>query len=298
MEQLSGVYAAVLTPRTEAGDLDEAGFTRLLHWLVGKGIQGFAINGATGELTRTTEDELARLMDLAAEALRGQASFLVGIGAASADASVRLARVAEHSGAEAMLLPMPCFFRYSQADLKTFCTAVAGAVEMPVLLYNLPQFTNGLDPETTVALITQCENIVGIKDSSGSVETVKLLTERNTSARRLIGNDAVLASAMEQSLLDGVVSGVACVLPELILTLYSSGFGDSSCTKFRELSTVLAEVVEQLDALPTPWGLKVLAEARGMAPPTYPMPLAPERQQQREALLAWFAANRTRLLAE
>src|SRR5438067_4430480 len=141
MEQLGGVYAAVLTPRTETGELDEAGFTSLLHWLIGKGIQGFAINGATGELTRTTEEEFATLMQLAAEALRGRARFLAGIGGGSVEACVRLAFVAERAGAEAFLLPVPWFFRYSQPDLKAFCTAVADAVTTPVLLYNLPQFT-------------------------------------------------------------------------------------------------------------------------------------------------------------
>jgi 4-hydroxy-tetrahydrodipicolinate synthase len=211
---------------------------------------------------------------------------------------VRLARVAEHAGAEALLLPMPWFFRYSQADLKAFCKAVARAVETPVLLYNLPQFTNALEPETSAELIGECERIVGIKDSSGSLDTVRLLAERRVAARRLIGNDGVLAAAMDQKLLDGVVSGIACVLPELITSLYRAGMLDSAGAEFRALSAVLGEVVAQLDALPTPWGLKILAEARGLLHTTYPMPLAPEREVQREALLHWFAENRTRLLAK
>ena len=127
---------------------------------------------------------------------------------------------------------------------------------------------------------------------------MQLLSKREIRAQRLIGNDAVLAGAIEQSLLDGVVSGVACVLPEFILSIYRAGMRDSGETKFRELSAALAEVIAQLDVLPTPWGLKVLAEARGLAPATYPMPLAAERKQQREALLSWFADNRARLLAE
>jgi len=298
MEQFAGVYAAVLTPRKESGDLDEASFRRLLEWLVGKGIEGFAINGATGEFTRTTEDDFARLMQVAAETLRGRARFIAGIGGASLDACGRFARVAGRAGAEGLLLPMPWFFRYSQADLKAFCAAVAEAAEAPVLLYNLPQFTNGLEPETSAAVIAESPRVVGIKDSSGSLDTVRLLTQPGTAARRLIGNDGVLASAIEQSLLDGVVSGVACVLPELILRLYRAGMQDSGSTEFRGLAALLAECIAQLDSLPTPWGLKVLAEARGVVPATYPIPLARERETQRNALLAWFAANRARVLAE
>jgi 4-hydroxy-tetrahydrodipicolinate synthase len=278
--------------------VDEVRFAHLLQWLAGKGVDGVAINGATGEFTQTTQHESERLMRVAHEVLRGRGRFLAGIGGGSVEACVRLARVAEHTGAEALLLPMPWFFRYSQADLKTFCKAVARAVETPVLLYNLPQFTNALEPETSAELIGECERIAGIKDSSGSLDTVRLLTDRAVGARRLIGSDRVLAAALEQRLLDGVVSGVACVLPELIGSLYHSGVSGGAGAEFLELAAALAEVIAQLDELPTPWALKILAEARGLLHTTYPMPLAPEREVQREALLRWFAENRSRLLAK
>jgi len=298
MGVLGGVYAAVLTPRSNTGDLDEAEFARLLEWLIGKGVDGFAINGATGEFPRTTEDEFGRLMRVASQVVGSRVPFVAGVGSASVEGCVRLAGTAERAGAEALLLPMPWFFRYSQPDLKAFCRAVANAVETPVLLYNLPQFAAGLEPQTSTELIGECGQIVGIKDSSGSLETVRLLTERGVTARRLIGNDAVLAAAIEESVLDGVVSGVACVLPELIAQLYRVGMRGTACAEFHELAETLAEVVRRLDVLPTPWGLKMLAEARGLAPASYPMPLAREREAERDALLEWFGVNQARLLAQ
>jgi 4-hydroxy-tetrahydrodipicolinate synthase len=298
MDMPGGVYAAVLTPRSRTGELDEAGFARLLEWLADKGVDGLAINGATGEFTRTTEDEFARLVAIVSEVLRGRVRFLAGVGAGSIDACIRLARIAEHAGAQALLLPMPWFFRYSQADLKAFCCAVANAAETPVLLYNLPQFASGLEAETSAELIAEHPRIIGVKDSSGSLETVRLLTDRKTGARRLIGNDGVLAAALEQSVLDGVVSGVACILPELITRLYRVGTEDPSSAEFRELTDILCDVIRRLDVLPTPWGLKVLADARGLAAASYPMPLAHGRELQRDTLLRWFDKNRARLLAE
>jgi 4-hydroxy-tetrahydrodipicolinate synthase len=193
---------------------------------------------------------------------------------------------------------MPSFFRYSQSDLKVFCSAVADAGKTPVLLYNLPQFTNELEPATSAELIGECENIAGIKDSSGSLETVRLLTSHHATARRLIGNDRVLAEALQQRLLDGVVSGIACVLPELIVHLYRAGSAGGDSAEFARLAAPLAEVTDRLDELPTPWGLKVVAHARGVVPATYPMPLAHHRALQRDALLRWFEENRARLLAE
>jgi 4-hydroxy-tetrahydrodipicolinate synthase len=295
--EIGGVYAAVLTPRTASGAVDEAGFAGLLEFLLGKGISGFAVNGATGEFCLTSEAEFARLMRVAAEVIGGRGSFLAGIGAASADASIRLGRVAAEAGAAAVLLPMPCFFPYSQGDLKAFCRTVAAEVDAPVLLYNLPQFTTGLAAETSVELIRECENIVGIKDSSGSLETVRMLTEKGWGVR-LIGNDEVLGKALEERVLDGVVSGVACVLPELIQRLYAVGTTEPGGAEFVELEVALKAFIEQIGAFPTPWGLKMIAEARGVVKAAYPFPLSLERELQRVNLLRWFEEKRAHLLAE
>jgi 4-hydroxy-tetrahydrodipicolinate synthase len=193
---------------------------------------------------------------------------------------------------------MPCFFPYAQDDLKAFSVAVAAKADVPVLLYNLPQFTSGLDPQTSLELIRECRTIVGIKDSSGSLDTLQLLTESAVGARRIVGNDDVLAQALERRLLDGVVSGVACVLPELIVRLYAVGLIEGGSAEFNELATALASFIGQIRSLPTPWGLKMIAEARGILDAAYPMPLSAERVAQRAILLQWFEQNRARLLAQ
>lgn len=295
---IGGTYAAVLTPRAGTGELDEAAFRGLLAFLLGKGISGFAINGATGEFCLTTEREFERLVAVTAEMVKGRGSFLAGVGSAGADVSIRLGRVAAKAGAVGLLLPMPYFFPYSQGDLKAFSRTVAAGVDVPVLLYNLPQFTSGLDPETSLELIRECDGIVGIKDSSGSLETVRLLTAAGIGARRIIGNDEVLAEALEEGLLDGVVSGVACVLPELIGRLYALGSTDCGSAEFAGLAAALASFTHQLGSLPTPWGLKIVAESRGLLKATYPFPLSQQREQQKAGMLRWFEENRTQLLAQ
>ncbi len=297
MEIAGGVYAAVLTPRGADGAVDEAAFAGLLEFLLGKGISGFAVNGATGEFCLTTEAEFARLMCVAAEVTRGRGSFLAGIGAAGSDGAVRLGRIASEAGAAGVLLPMPYFFPYSQGDLKAFVRAVAAGLDAAVLLYNLPQFTAGLDAATSLELIRDCENVVGIKDSSGSLETVRMLTAEGWGLR-LIGNDEVLGKALEERVLDGVVSGVACVLPELIQRLYAVGVAEPGGAEFVELEVALKGFIEQIGAFPTPWGLKMIAEARGLAKAAYPFALSEERELQRENLLRWFEAKRAQLLAQ
>src|ERR1017187_9424486 len=295
---IQGTYAAVVTPRNATGEIDETAFRGLLEFLLGKGIVGFAINGATGEFCLTSEREFARLVAVTAETLEGRGSFLAGVGGAGADISIRLGRVASKAGAVGLLLPMPYFFPYSQEDLKAFSRTVVGRIDAPVLLYNLPQFTSGLNPRTSLEVIQECDAIVGIKASSGSLDTVRLLTDAGVGARRMIGNDDVLAQALEERLLDGVVSGVACALPELIGRLYEVGFMDPGSSEFSDLAAALAAFTQQLQPFPTPWGLKIVAEARGQLRATYPFPLSQERESQKAKLLRWFGENASRLLAQ
>jgi 4-hydroxy-tetrahydrodipicolinate synthase len=292
MEKLiRGVYAAVITPRKIDGTIDEDSLRSWLTFLIEAGVQGFAINGATGEFCLTTVDEFHLLMDLVANTLAGKASFLAGVGSPSTAASVRLGKIASEAGARAVLLPMPYFFPYSQDDLAEFSRAVAKELDSKILLYNLPQFTSGLAPETSLRLIRECSNIVGVKDSSGLLDTVRLLTHEEPSACRVIGNDGVLASALKEGIADAVVSGVACVLPELITQIFLGGIGAGSVTGWALLTAALDAFIEQLDKLPTPWGLKVMAEARGIAAASFPMPLSLNRRVLEKELALWFEQN-------
>jgi 4-hydroxy-tetrahydrodipicolinate synthase len=291
---VTGVFAAVLTPRKANGDIDSKALKHSLDFLMSKGIQGFTINGATGEFCITTPKEFETILQVTADVVRGKASFIAGIGAASERTAVQLGKIASRSGAAALLLPMPYFFPYSQDDLSAFCRNVATQLDSSILLYNLPQFSSGLLPQTTADLITGCDNIVGVKDSSGSLDTMRLLTQSNISSCRIIGNDGALPNALADRLCDGVVSGVACVLPELMQALYTAARNRTA--QFGELTSLLRTFIVQLDAFPVPWGLKVIAEMRGIAQAHYALPLSGSRTQGIAAFQQWFTTHRTSLL--
>jgi 4-hydroxy-tetrahydrodipicolinate synthase len=290
---VTGVFAAVLTPRNADGDIDTKAFEHTLQFLMSKGIEGFAVNGATGEFCITTPQEFETILQITADATQGKASFIAGIGAASERNTVHLGKIASRCGATALLLPMPFFFPYSQDDLFAFSCSVAAQLDSPILLYNLPQFSTGLLPQTSADLITACGNIVGIKDSSGSLDTMRLLTQNNISSCRIIGNDGALPDALDERLCDGVVSGVACVLPELMQAIYTAS---RSRTQAVELTTELHNFILQLNGLPVPWGLKVIAEMRGLAQAHYSFSLSGNRTQNIAALQQWFTTHRTSLL--
>jgi 4-hydroxy-tetrahydrodipicolinate synthase len=282
---LGGVFAAVLMPRDAEGNLDEQALGANLKLLLANGIRQFALNGATGEFCRVQPAELRQLLQASMSFLPMDATVLCGVGAASLQESLALARVAAEEGSAALLLPMPYFFPYSQDDLEAFAAAFAQASPLPALLYNLPQFTSGLEVETVLRLLRTEKNLIGIKDSSGSLEMMRALTREGLPVSRIIGNDGALAQALEEGVCDGVVSGVACVLPEVIEALFAFAPGSES---FAAAAALLAEFIAQIDVLPTPWGLKVIAEARELAQATYSLPVSAARAAQIQAIQSWF----------
>jgi 4-hydroxy-tetrahydrodipicolinate synthase len=290
---VQGVYAALLTPRLADDSVDEAAFIRLLEFLIARGISSFALNGATGEFCLTEPRHLRILLSVA-HGVCGNPKILCGIGAAGAAGSIELGKIAAGEGAQAVLLPMPYFFPYEQEDLEAFVHTVASSVPLPILLYNLPSFTSQLDPETSCRLIRDVPNVVGIKDSGESTATLRLLTNRQIPACRLVGNDGVLVETLRERVCDGVVSGVACVIPELIRAIFDER-EDTSSAQFTQLSELLDEFRDQLSRAPVPWALKWIAEARGICTAAFSQPLAEVRRQQGRELIEWFRQWQTGL---
>jgi 4-hydroxy-tetrahydrodipicolinate synthase len=277
---MCGVSAAVLTPRLADGSVDAPSLRKLLEFLLGKGISSFALNGATGEFCITTPGQLRVLLSTAKEVGGSSVELLCGVGAADTHGSIRFAQIAQDAEVKGLLLPMPYFFPYQQGDLEQFSRSVAASVSIPVLLYNLPQFTSGLRKETVHTLIAEVPNIVGIKDSSGSLEILSHLSEQGVEGCRIVGDDGALSAALRAQVCDGVISGVACVAPELILAVYEK--------RSEAAEQALGELIAQLRGFPTPWGLKWIAQARGILRPAFPLPLSPSRKAQGEQLEQWF----------
>lgn len=294
---LYGVSVAMLIPRTGTGQLDRPAYEAQLRFLCGRGIESFAVNGATGEYALTTPEEFRWLVQTTRAVAGHSARLIAGIGHLNVGKCRELASIAQQECADGVLLPMPYFFRYEQDDLVQFVEALAGGVELPIYLYNLPAFTSPLAPSTSLELIGRVSNIVGIKDSSGSLETVSLLRREAPQAGCILGADGMLHTALSKGVCDGIVSGVASVLPEFMLRAYRQATADTSSVESVQLKGLLDEFLSWLHHFPAPWGLKIIAEARGLGAALFAMPLSPARQAARQNFLEWFEANRAALHA-
>lgn len=281
LEDLCGVLAAVLVPRNREGQPDEVALEANLRAVIGAGVNGISIGGATGEYAQQDLAERIELIRFAGKlAAESNVAFVPAVGAAGLRESLRLAEAAAHSGARAVLLPPPLFFRYTQEDLFAYYSEAAGRFPLPVLIYNLPAFVSPVEEETAIRLLDK--GIAGIKDSSGGLNILAAYSEvPSPRPRRFVGNDSALLEALESNVCDGCISGVAGVLPELLVSLCEEAERQAH-------ARLLEDLLDRIDALPTPWSLKVVAEVRGWGKAAFPFGPSAERAGQIRALATWI----------
>lgn len=282
--QIQGVIAAALTPRNAAGAVDAEAMKKAIEFTVRHGIFSYAINGATGEFCLTTPEQLRTMLSLVRSVAGDRATMLCGVGAAGLAQTLELSQIASEEGAAALLLPMPYFFPYDQDDLEIFCRAVAKSVKLPILLYNLPKFTSGLEEETVCKLISDVPNIIGIKDSGCSLKILRALTHRQIKCLRIVGHDGVFAQALKEQVCDGIVSGIAGVFPEVIQALYAHR-DNRDADEFRHSQELIEELIPVLDSFPAPWALKWIAEARGIMRATFAQPVSHRRAEESRRII-------------
>jgi 4-hydroxy-tetrahydrodipicolinate synthase len=287
---MTGLFAAVPTPVHADGTVDVQTLDRVVDFLAERGVDGICIGGATGEYPHFEVAERRAVLERASARLPRELALLVGIGASSPRRVAELGRAAADAGARALLLPMPMFFRYQQHDLYEYCAHVVRTAGAPCLLYDLPDFTNPLEPGTALALLRDQELIVGLKDSSGKVENLDLFAaERGQHPwTLLVGDDRRLLQGLEAGW-DGGISGVAGFCPELLVALCRS-FDRARAEEALRLQRLIDELIAQLAILPVPWGVRAGLGARGIDTGPLPLPLSATRLQQVAAFQAWFRA--------
>lgn len=286
---LSGVFAALCTPIDELGRPDLAAFDRIIDFVMERGIEGVVIGGGTAEYPHFDLAERVALAARAIQRIAGRGRVILCVGTPSIFSTLRLAREAADSGCDALLLPMPYFFRYSQDDLVSYCETVCASVSAPVLLYNLPSFTNPLEVPSALQLLESVPNLVGLKDSSGQEANLKALAGAGTARRfsLFVGDDGLLLNALRAGW-DGVVSGIACFAPELITAVYRR-YRDGDEAQALAHQAALEELIRRVvDPLPIPWGVRLGLAARGIANGAMHLPPSTARLRQMDEVRTSF----------
>jgi len=285
---ISGIFVAAVTPH-RAGDgyePDVGALLEMLDFLSAAGVNGVALLGSTGEFLHLTFNDRVRMVQLAVK--RSRVPVLVGVGHSTLDGAIALGREAVSAGAAGLLLMPPYFFRYVQEDIQEFYLQFASAVgPARILLYNVPFFTNEIAIDTAISLLTT-GLFAGIKDSSGQYGYFErlLAVSKERPFTLLVGNDRIYTRA-RQAGADGVVSGVACAVPELLVAL-DRAIQKNLVGDVERLEARLQEFIAWHDRFPTPVAIKIAARERGLTVGPLAMPLAPGSRKCLEEFSEWF----------
>jgi 4-hydroxy-tetrahydrodipicolinate synthase len=210
---IKGSLVALVTPMLADGTIDEERLGRLVDWHAEQGTDGIVAVGTTGESATLDEEEHCRVIRCTVESAAGRLPVVAGTGANATTEAISLTRCAQRVGADACLLVTPYYNKPTQEGLYLHHKAVAEAVDIPQILYNVPGRTACDMLPDTVGRLAEVPNIVGVKEATGDLQRVRRIRELTGPDFALYSGDD--ATAREFLLLggDGVVSVTANVAP-------------------------------------------------------------------------------------
>jgi 4-hydroxy-2-oxoglutarate aldolase len=284
---LSGVFVPCTTPFDPVtGEVDLVGFRGNVRSFMAHPVRGVVIGGTSGEAVLLDEDERLALLAAARDLVPDDRLVVAGTGAESTRATIRRCEMSADAGADCVLVQPPAFFKGAMTDpvLLEHYGAVATASPVPVIVYQVPLRMSTLEFSTKlVADLAKIENVVGIKDSRGSLELVGELVDRTPdSFQVLVGSGAVLYGGLELGAVGGIL-GVANLAAGLAAEIHAAHRAGDSATAGR-IQEVVAPVHDEIVAALGVPGLKVGLDQLGLRGGDPRPPLRPLADEKRGAV--------------
>ncbi|WP_153115554.1 4-hydroxy-tetrahydrodipicolinate synthase [Rhodocyclus tenuis] len=271
---ITGSIVAIVTPMQEDGSLDYDGLRRLIDFHVQEGTDAIVVVGTSGESPTVTVDEHHALIRVAVEHAAGRIPVIAGAGANSTAEAIALTRFAKEAGADAALSVTPYYNKPTQEGLYRHFAAIAEAVDLPIILYNVPGRTVADLANDTVLRLAQIPNIVGIKDATGNIERGLDLIARAPADFAVYSGDDPSACALILLGAKGDISVVANVAPRLMHEMCAAALaGDLALA--RELNFRLLGLHRQLFCEANPIPVKWACEQLGLIGGGIRLPLTP-----------------------
>ena len=261
MNMITGSLVAIVTPMHEDGSLDLDGMRRLVDFHVQEGTDAIVVVGTTGESPTVTVEEHHRLIQVVVDHAAGRIPVIAGTGANSTSEAIEMTCFAEQAGANAALSVVPYYNKPTQEGLYQHFKAIAEAVELPVILYNVPGRTVADLGNEAALRLAQIPNVVGIKDATGNVDRFSELIARAPEGFAIYSGDDSSACALMMLGGHGNVSVVANIAPRLMHEMCAAALaGDFA--KARELNFRMLGLHRQLfceaNPIPVKWACQQL----------------------------------------
>ena len=281
---MRGCATALVTPFTADGAIDDEALTRLIEYQLAGGVKLLVPCGTTGESATMTEEEDQHVIKRAIELARGRARVIAGTGSNSTASAIENSKIAEDLGADAVLVVAPYYNKPTQQGLYAHFRAIAEAVDLPIVIYNVPGRTScNISAGTTLRLARDFPNIVAVKEASGNLSQImEILRDRPDGFRILSGDDALTFPMMALGA-DGLISVAANEAPELMARMVELALAEK-WTEARELHYRLLPLMEVNFIESSPGPVKAALAMMNLIGENFRLPLVPIEEKSRARL--------------
>jgi 4-hydroxy-tetrahydrodipicolinate synthase len=272
MTPIVGSIVALVTPMHEDSSVDYDQLRQLIDWHIAEGTDCIVVVGTTGESPTVSVEEHCEIIRVSVQHARGRVPIMAGAGANSTVEAIELTRFAKQVGADCSLQVVPYYNKPSQEGIYRHFRAIAEAVDLPVVLYNVPSRTVAdMQPETALRL-AQVPGVIGIKEASGNIERAAWLIKQAPKGFSIYSGDDGTAVALMLLGGHGNVSVTANVAPRLMHEMCMAAI-QGDVKRAAALHLQLLPVHRQLFCEPSPAPTKWALQQLGRCRPTVRLPL-------------------------
>ncbi len=283
---LRGSIAALVTPFKKDGSIDYEAYDRLLDMHIAAGTQGVVVCGTSGETPTLSEEEDAEMFRHSVEYIGHRMVVIGGTGSNSTESCIKYTRNAAEAGVDAVLTVGPYYNKPTSAGMYLHFSSVAKAVDIPIILYNVPGRTgSAIKPDVALRLARDFKNIVGIKEATGNLMNVAALIDGRPDGFKVYSGDDNIS--MLSNLLggDGCISVLANVVPADFVELMRLSLNGDAIGA-RKLFYRYRNLMDLLFIESNPIPVKAALAEMGIVEEVYRSPLCPMEKQNRERLVA------------
>lgn len=262
MAIFEGAGVAIITPMNEDGSVNYSKLKELLEFQIENSTDAIIICGTTGEASTLSEEEHLQCIRYTCEVVDGRIPVIAGTGSNCTESAIYLSKEAEKCGADGLLVVTPYYNKATQNGLKAHFKAIAEAVSLPVILYNIPGRTGvRIDPQTVVELCTEVPNIVGVKDATGDIsEVAEVMSLAKGKVDLYSGNDDQITPILSLGG-KGVISVLSNILPKEtheIVASYQKGDVAKSCELQLKYIPLIKALFSEVNPIPVKKAMNIM----------------------------------------
>ncbi|MCM3732112.1 4-hydroxy-tetrahydrodipicolinate synthase [Fictibacillus nanhaiensis] len=279
------ISTAMVTPFDSKGNVDFSKTTKLINHLINNGTESLVVSGTTGESPTLTTEEKIALFKHVVKVVDGKVPVIAGTGSNNTKASIDLSKKAEEIGVDALLIVTPYYNKPSQEGIIAHYKAIAEAVRLPIMAYNVPGRTIVSTSVDTVVRLSEIPNIVALKDAGGNLDTMSEIIEKTPDDFLLYSGDDGLTLPSLAVGSAGIVSVASHVIGNEMQAMIQA-FHNGENKEAARLHRKLLPVMNELFKAPSPAPVKTALQLKGLDVGGVRLPLLPLNQAERSALSA------------